>query len=435
MTRKIDPNFKVPLTTVLAINPHTNPDVLRLELATVYGFQVVVGKGSYKVGDTVIYMPVNSVLPGLIENHLFPVGSKIKLTKSRIRAARIQKFVSQGMIAPWEEIRTLCGLPDFPLETDLQEQLQVVKYYPPSLVQNKDGVAKEPKVRNKPLTNQFFKEYNGCVNIRWEPHAFTEDNDVWISEKIHGSNWRAGYLPYTVPSIPAPDFKSLTKLKTVKGFFRSLKPTFSTLWENTKHILHLTPQYEFCYGSNTVQRQKRSNSPTWYGADIYAEMCHRFDLKRKLKDFPGYVLYGEIYGPDVQKGYHYGLETGQKGLIIFDVMYQTKDKQVWLCLEEAQTFCDNLGLEFVPVLYQGKWNKEIAESFVAGNSVFAPTQKVREGIVVKNDDLLTLNRKKIKIINPEYTMKEANDETTDHQEIEGEVDLTLYTGNDGTDDA
>ena len=433
--KKIDPNFKVCKTTILNIAPHPNPAVHSLLIATVYGFEVIIGKNSgYTLGQEVIYMPVNSVLPGLIENHLFPVDSKIKLTKSRIRACKIQKFVSQGMIAPWEEIRVLCGLSDFPLETDLQEELQVVKYYPPSFVRN-EGVAKEQKVRKKPLTNQYFKEYNGCVNIKWEPHAFTEDNIVWISEKIHGSNWRAGYLPYTVPLIPVPDFKLLTKLRTTKGFFRSLIPTFDGIWENAKHILHLTPQYEFCYGSNTVQRQKRTKSPTWYGADIYAEMCHRFDLKRKLKDYPGYVLYGEIYGPSVQKGYHYGLENEKKGLVIFDVMYQTSDKQVWLSLEEAHTFCDVLGLEFVPVLYQGKWNKEIAEKFVTGNSVFAPTQKVREGIVVKNDDLLTLNRKKIKIINPEYTMKEANDETTDHQEIEGEVDIIQYTGNDGTDDA
>lgn len=423
MSKKLDPNFKVCVTNILSINAHPNPSVNRLLIATVYGFEVVIGKDSgYHVGQKVVYFPVNSVLPGLIENHLFAPDAKIKLTKSRIRACRIQKFVSQGMIAPWEEIRTVCGLPDFPAETDLQEELQVVKYYPPAFVKASNGTAKEPKVRNKPLTNNYFKEYNGCVNIKWEPHAFTEENEVWISEKIHGSNWRAGYLPYSTPAIAVPYFKSF------KGFFRSLKPTFATLWENVKHGLRLTPKFEFCYGSNTVQRQKRTKSPTWYGADIYAEMCHRFDLKRKLKDYPGYVLYGEIYGPSVQKGYHYGLENDAKGLVIFDIMYQSKDKQVWLSLDEAQNFCENLGLDFVPILYTGKWNKEIAESFVAGNSVFAPTQKVREGIVVKNDDLLTLNRKKIKIINPEYTMKEANDETTDHQEIEGEVcidDVTL----------
>jgi len=402
-----DPNFKVCKTSILEITPHPNPTVLRLEIATVYGFQVVVGKGQYKVGDIVIYLPINSILPAKIENYLFPIDAKIKLTKARIRACRIQKFVSQGMIAPFDEIAKLCNLGYILQDVDIADELDVVKYYPPSFVANQPKDQNAPKVRNKPKTNQYFKEYNGCTNIKWEPHAFSEENIVWISEKIHGSNWRAGYLPN--------------------------EPV--TLWEKIKKFLHITSAYEFCYGSNTVQRQKRSKSPTWYGSDIYAQMCHRFDLKRKLKEFPGYVLYGEIYGPDIQKGYHYGLEEGQKGLVIFDVLFQTENDQKWLSLEEAQTFCDNLGLQFVPILYQGKWNKEIAESFVAGDSIFAPTQKVREGIVVKNDDLLTLNRKKIKIINPEYSMKEANDETTDHQEIEGEVDISLNTENDGTDDA
>lgn len=423
MSKKLDPNFKVCVTEILDIKPHPNPAVNRLLIATVYGFEVVIGKDSgYYVGQKVVYFPVNSVLPGLIENHLFAPDAKIKLTKSRIRACRIQKFVSQGMIAPWDEIRKLCGLSEFPLETDLQEILNVVKYYPPALVRTQEGSSKESKVRNKPLTNNYFKEYNGCVNIKWEPYAFTEDNDVWISEKIHGSNWRAGYLPYSAPSVSPLDFKSF------KGFFSSLKTTFSTIWENIKVKLDLVPKFEFCYGSNTVQRQKKSTSPTWYGSDIYAEMCHRFDLKNKLKNYPGIVLYGEIYGPNVQKGYHYGLKDGEKDLIIFDMMFQSETEHFWLGLEEAQYIADQLGLKFVPILYKGKWNREIAEGLVGGNSVFAPSQKVREGIVVKHSDIRDSNRKKIKIINPEYTMKEANDETTDHQEIEEEVvidDITL----------
>src|ERR1019366_276226 len=48
--------YKVPLTTILELNPHNNAE--RLELATVYGFQVIVRKGQYKVGDKVIYIPI-----------------------------------------------------------------------------------------------------------------------------------------------------------------------------------------------------------------------------------------------------------------------------------------------------------------------------------------------------------------------------------------
>ena len=190
---KKDPNFKVCKTKILNIAPHPNPVVERLLIATVYGFEVVIGKNSgYYVGQDIIYFPVNSVLPAKIENYLFPIDAKIKLTKARIRACRIQKFVSQGMIAPFDEIAALYNLGKVASDTDLADLLDVVKYYPPSFVANQPKEQKDQKVRNKPKTNSYFKEYNGCTNIKWEPHAFTEDNVVWISEKIHGSNWRAG---------------------------------------------------------------------------------------------------------------------------------------------------------------------------------------------------------------------------------------------------
>lgn len=52
--------FKVPLTKIIDIKPHSNAD--SLELATVYGFQVIVKKGMYKVGDLVVYVPVRSIV-------------------------------------------------------------------------------------------------------------------------------------------------------------------------------------------------------------------------------------------------------------------------------------------------------------------------------------------------------------------------------------
>lgn len=405
MSKEKDPNFKVCLTTILQIKPHPNPVVEKLQLATVYGFDVVIGKDSgYAVGQHVIYIPVNSVLPGNIENFLFPPDSKIKLEKSRVKACRIQKFVSQGMIAKWEDIKSLCNLPDYPLETDLQEELNIVKYYPPFKGKERVGPQKQGQPRTKPHENEYFKEYKGCVNIKWEPYAFEDTNEVWISEKIHGSSWRCGYMPFTPP--PPPVLTRWQKLKEwLKSFFKK------------KEVVSY-PEWEFCIGSNTVQRQRKLESPTWYGTDIYLEMAQKYDLVEKLKNYPGYILFGEVYGPTVQKGYHYGLKNDERDLVIFDVMYQSKTETLWLPLDEALGFVENLGLKFVPVLYQGKWNKEIAESLVGGNSAFCPQQKTREGVVVKNDDILTLNRKKIKIINPDYLMKEQSGETTDFQEEE-----------------
>ena len=82
--------YKVPLTEIVAIEPHPNAD--RLEIATVYGFQVIVKKDAHKVGDRMIYVPIDSILPQNIEDYLFPEDSKVKLTKSNLFDAVLCKL-------------------------------------------------------------------------------------------------------------------------------------------------------------------------------------------------------------------------------------------------------------------------------------------------------------------------------------------------------
>ena len=45
----------------------TDKETTSLEIATVFGFEIVVRKESMKVGDTVFYIPIDSVLPEDLE--------------------------------------------------------------------------------------------------------------------------------------------------------------------------------------------------------------------------------------------------------------------------------------------------------------------------------------------------------------------------------
>jgi len=81
--------FKVPVTTIKQIFVHENAH--SLEVAQVYGFNVVVQKGKYQAGDKVIYVPIDSILPNWLEEKLFPADAKIKLHKGRIRQIKIRK--------------------------------------------------------------------------------------------------------------------------------------------------------------------------------------------------------------------------------------------------------------------------------------------------------------------------------------------------------
>ena len=117
-------DYKVPLTTIIDVQPHNNAE--RLEVLTIYGYQVIASKGIHKPGDKVIYIPIDSILPVELEEKLFPPDSKIKLHHHRVRQIKIRGLASQGMI-----IGENYAPRGAKLEDDLSETLAIKKYEPP----------------------------------------------------------------------------------------------------------------------------------------------------------------------------------------------------------------------------------------------------------------------------------------------------------------
>ena len=186
-------NFKVPVTIIREIKPHSNAE--KLEIATIYGFQVIIPKGVYSAGSVIIYAPVDSILPHKVEELLFPADSKIKLTKGRIRQIRIRNYASQGMVIDPPKVMHLIaeyakskGLKEIVIEPeqDLAEILGITKYEPGFAGLPQQGSIK----RNKPKENPLFHKYGGCENIKWQPDFF-EGTEVTVQEKLHGClrNW------------------------------------------------------------------------------------------------------------------------------------------------------------------------------------------------------------------------------------------------------
>lgn len=364
--------FKVPVTKILAVNPHPNAD--RLELATVYGFQVVVQKGKYSPGDVVIYIPIDSVLPPNVEAALFGPDSKIKLNKSRVKQIRIRQFPSQGMIASPDSL--LNGEDKLTLEDDLSVTLGITKYEPPE----PDYGPRVQQKRDRPLENPRFHKYGGLENIKWYPNLFKEGEQVQVTEKLHGTNCRA------------------TKQPTVKN----------TLLKKIKGLLGLLPKYEYCYGSNNVQLQHRSGRAGFYGDDVYAKALKRAGAEDRLKN--GETIYGEVIGPGIQKGYDYGLTEHR--FVLFDVKVTREDgSQEFLSPLEAEEYALDRGFEYVPVLYTGPFSVDKVEELSVGCSMYHPIEKVREGCVVKSVENYSTGgtKKALKVINPAYLDKDQSD--------------------------
>jgi RNA ligase (TIGR02306 family) len=372
--------FKVPLTKITEILPHANAH--SLEFARVYGFDVIVKKDSYKVGDEVVFIPVDSVLPTELEYHLFPANSKIKLSKSRVKQIRIRKLASQGMLISPEDVQKVYNFTPKKVEEDLAKKLKIVKYQPPApKYQQNNGTNQHRK--KKPLENSNFQKYNGLNNIKWHPHFFEEGEIVVYQEKIHGSNARASRMPYEAHGI----------IDKIKGW------------------LGLNPESEFCYGSNNVQLQRKVGYVGFYGEDVYGKVFKKLEAEKKLK--VGETIFGELYGAGIQKNYQYGLKDSQ-GFVLFDVkILQSDGSQKWLSPDEVVAFGIERGFKVVPELYRGPYGGlDHAKGFTLGSSVMSPSQKVREGIVVKSLGKYSDERsskRALKVISEKYLDKDQSD--------------------------
>lgn len=367
--------YKVPLTTILKISPHNNAE--RLEVATVYGFQVIVQKDKYKVGDIVVYIPIDSLLPQWLENKIFPPESKIKLHNSRVRQIRLRGLASQGMLIDPVDVSSKVNPEYLKQEQDLAAILGVTKYEPPQ--SGPSSTMGKGRNRNKKHEHPLFHKYNGLSNIKWFPDLFQEGEEVVIQEKLHGTNARASKLPYMA----------------------------NTLVKRIKKLLRLAPKVEKCYGSNNVDISAATSYKGFYGEDIYGKCFQSMDVFNRI--MLGEIFYGEIIGPSIQKNYDYGLKDHT--FVVFDAkVLQSDGKFKWLNPEEVRKLCEQRGFEYVPILYKGPYNKDLAYGLTKGPSMYSPKQKIREGAVIKaaKDYDVEGNKKALKWVSEDYLNDDSN---------------------------
>lgn len=359
----------VEVVKIDAVENHPNAD--RLDLLKILGFQTVAPKEQFKVGDRVVYFPIDSLLPQSIEDMLFGKDAKIKLHNHRIRAIKIRSVLSEGMVATPSSV----GLDkDTRVGKDVAELLGVTKYEPPE-----DGVTRIGKQRKKKLSNPYFFKYTDIQNYKHFSRVFAEEDDVEVTEKIHGTNFRAGLLPYHAYSW----------------------------WRRVLKVLHLAPRFKFVYGSHNVEMQYKPEHKrqTFYKEDVYMEAVKKYGLDKKLK--PGEIVYGEVYGDKIQKNYTYGCGAGERKLAVIDVMINGK----YLDPEGRENYCYVREIPLVPILFKGKFDLEKIRTLLDGPSALSIFQQVKEGVVIKSkreEYVNGLGRKVLKYINPVYLLDKNN---------------------------
>lgn len=114
------------IQTINELTPIEGAD--RIELARVQGWQSVVKKGDFSVGDRIIFVPIDTVLRPDVWNS-FLQSKNDPTAPIRVKTAKLRGVISQGLIFP------LSILPDpffeHEIGTDVADLIGVIKYEKP----------------------------------------------------------------------------------------------------------------------------------------------------------------------------------------------------------------------------------------------------------------------------------------------------------------
>lgn len=345
------------------------PGADNIELVLVGGWQAITKKGEYQEGDKVVVATTDAVIPQALSD-LMGVTNYLRKGQ-RVRTVKLRGVYSECLLIPFKYLAPKSLENNVNEGDDMMTILGITKFEPPVKTIQLSVGGRKVKYHQNPN----FKVYYKFPNQKNVPDMFSEEDEVVITRKLHGTNARYGIVRK----------KKLSIWDRVKMFFGNEWAAF-----------------EYVYGSHNVE--KGSDSQGFYDTDVWKTIANRYDIRGKLWDHvkdtyepsmltEGVVIYGEIYGVGIQKNYDYGL-TDVK-FVGFDVEV---DGEYQPYMNETVHF-DCLQLPQVELLYQGNWNKEEQDKYVFNNNIEG-TKVPHEGIVVKS---VTGDRRKVsKVINPDY---------------------------------
>jgi RNA ligase (TIGR02306 family) len=358
------------------------PGADNIELVTVGGWNAITKKGEYQVGDKVVVATTDAVIPQDLSD-LMGVTNYLRKGQ-RVRTVKLRGVYSECLLIPFKYLAPKSLENNVNEGDDMMTILGITKFEPPVKTVQLSVGGRKIKYHQNPNFHVYYK----FPNQKNVPDMFSEEDEVVITRKLHGTNARYGIVRK----------KKLSLWDRVKMFFGNQWVAF-----------------EYVLGSHNVE--KGSDSQGFYDTDVWKTVANQYGIRGKLWDHvkdtyepsdltEGVVIYGEIYGAGIQKNYDYGLtDIKFAGFDVeVDGVYQPY-------INETVHF-DCLQLPQVELLYKGNWSKEEQDKYVFNNFI-DDTKVPHEGIVVKS---VTGDRKKVsKVINPAYLIYgEKNDVGDSH---------------------
>lgn len=366
-------NHRVPVARITELLPHPNAD--SLSIVKIEGYQCVVKTNNYKVGDLAVYIQPDSVVPErgefkfLWEPRTFdgPVPEKYR----RVTVRRFRKEWSEGLLLPLKDFGITATEGD-----DLSELLQITHYEPP-----------EPEEREVVRKQQY----------KWPPKSLKG----WLYYLLHligiDLNGPVGGANEKGPSNPPPVYD----VEAYKNFTNVFDPdeqvvvTEKIHGSNARFLFDGKKMYA---GSRKLWKSPKSKC-VWRSA-----MEQNSWIEEWCRAHPGYTIYGEVVPTQGDK-WTYGAALGQTKLFVFDILSPDGTFLSW-----DQTFIPDettgrLAQAWVPMLYRGPFVSDIITELVDGPSEIMLAKNIREGVVirpVKERHVTGLGRLQLKIVSNKF---------------------------------
>jgi len=334
---------------ITALDPIHGAD--KIERATVLGWQCVVKKGDFKVGDKCIYIEVDSIMPEKPEYEF------LRERKFRIKTIKLRGQVSSGLCLPCDQ--------ELPEGLDLTDKLGIRKYDPQGDKERMEAERAEAlhksRLRKFLMRNSLFQRV-----CNW---LFKENRGGWPAFIKKTDEERIQKMPQLLTLGLRYDVTE--KLDGQSGTYFCVRKG----WRKKFGVC--SRNFQLCVPDNST----------------YWRVAYKYKLMDKLP--PGYVLQGEILGPKVQGNkYRVGdVEFYAFNLVIHGHRMDTVALMAW---------CQSNNIPHVPVLALDAALPESMEQLVAvsrGFSVKNPLT-VREGLVYRNYE----KNISFKVINPEFLL-------------------------------
>lgn len=360
-------------TQITAIHPIEGKD--RIELATVNGYQSIIPKGRYAVGDPVVYISENSLVPVALQQELGLEDKAKGRELYRIKPMKMGGVLSQGIIcAP----NAWAYSSESFLDDDALDKFLGIEKWEPVLPLHLSGKVARPK-GNAPICPMYDIE-----NIKKQRHLRQEYDD---RGNVIGDYW---YDPF--------DNQLVTITEKLHGTNFAVHMNVS---EETPYI------YSKGLGRNGHILLEEAENVYWKAFRMYPEIEEA--MLRWCQTEPdrlkSVTVRGEVIGTGIQDlDYGVGFD-----LVLFAIEGAFADGRV--ISAPPHEIDELLTVPQVPILYDGPYEYDIAYDLSLGTNVYGETGKhVREGVVVCGRHphwQMNGMRNAAKFINPDYLVRKG----------------------------